>query len=323
MRVQVDAALFRSAAARLELIALVHLVQRGHTVEISPLDAPELADWLSQLGSLAAEYKALIELSLEESARFPAARRLRVVNQPLSRWSNDPLELTLPDALAFLQRPLRVLVENLRRDGAFLRAVGWRFREAFDRLLREFRLELSHGGGLEEMLKLVETHQDELWKQRTFVVFDSDALAPDHPSKPSEDLRRSCTAARIPHHRLFRRNAESYLPAPALEAWAKKRPAAQRDKQLRKVRVFDKLRADQRHHFNLKAGFDGDRERSDREIGFLLFADLQQPVYEILKTGFGREIANIFNETIPYFWLSNDDQDTEMAVLFKSLLEHA
>ncbi|NJL27903.1 MAG: hypothetical protein HC897_08385 [Thermoanaerobaculia bacterium] len=173
------------------------------------------------------------------------------------------------------------------------------------------------------MRKLVEAQQDELWKQRTFAVFDSDALAPGYPSKPSEDLRKSCTAALVPHHRLFRRNAESYLPVPALEAWAKKLPVAQREKQLRKVRAFAKLRADQRHHFNLKAGFDGDRVRLDREKGSLLFAHLHQPAYELLRAGFGREIANIFNEANPSLWFSNDDQDTEMTALFKSLLERA
>ncbi|NJL27904.1 MAG: hypothetical protein HC897_08390 [Thermoanaerobaculia bacterium] len=119
MRVQVAASLFRSAAARLELIALIQQVQRGHTVEVHPLDAPELSDWLGQLGPLATEYRALLDLSLEEAARFPAARRLRVVDRPHSRWSSDPPELTPIDTLAFLQRPLRLLIENQRRDGLF------------------------------------------------------------------------------------------------------------------------------------------------------------------------------------------------------------
>ena len=107
--------------------------------------------------------------------------------------------------------------------------------------------------------------------------------------------RRSGTPAQAsPTTNLFRRNIESYIPGPALNAWAyvgTGRTARRRRGPI--VDAFCRLGETQRHHFNLKGGFAADATRTDANAG-----DLYDGVAEsdrmTLSSGFGSHIGDLF-----------------------------
>ncbi len=321
MRVRVAAVLFTAERDRRELVELLGCVERGHIVEIDPLDAQELEAWLDGLGRLQEEYRLLLELALEDAASSAVGAQVHVVDEPASDWQSTPLRLTLRDTLEILRRPLSLLVENKRRDGAFLKAVGWRYARFLERLERQYRLEITHGGGLQEMGQLVQEHKEPLWRRRAFAVFDSDALAPRQQSTASTTFGQVCREAGIGYHRLHRRAAENYLPPATLLAWAKGLYGQRREQHLKRARAFDRLSPEQRHHYNMKRGHRGDTERQNHDLGRAMFDGLDQQSMQALDEGFGKSIGDLFAEGIEPALLQQDDQEPEMSTLFEALLE--
>jgi hypothetical protein len=321
MRVQIAAALFSNEGNRLDLVELLGFVRHGHIVEVDPLDAPELAAWLESLGRLQEDYRSLLELAIEDAARLAPGIQARIVDEPSSNWDQMPLCLTLRDTLELLRRPLSLLVENERRDGFFLKAVGWRYLRFFERLEKQYRLKITHGGGLQEIGKLIQANLKPLWRSRTFTVFDSDSLAPGQPSAASTALSEICQTAGISHHRLQRRAAENYLPPPSLIAWAKSLYGQRREQSLKVARAFGRLNAEQRHHFNMKNGHRGDARHDDRELGRAMFREVDRRTMRTLDKGFGGNIAALFDEGVEPSVLRQDDQDSEMSALFEALFE--
>lgn len=321
---RVAAALFADERYRRDLVELLGCVERGHIVEVDPLDAPEVDAWLGGLGTLGVEYRFLLELAIEDAARSAISVQARVVDEPASTWDYEPLRLTLGDAMALLRRPLALLVENKRRDGACLKAVGWRYRRLLERLEDQYRLEIAHGGGLEEMRQQILEQGARLWRQRTFAVFDSDALIPQQPSARSTALGQTCRNAGVSYHRLWRRAAENYLPPAILLGWAKGLSGKRRETHLKRAKAFSRLKfAEQRHHYNMKSGHRGDAKRKDRDLGRALFEKLDEPTMRALHEGFGNAIDDLFVGDIEPALLQQDEQDAEMSALFEALLERA
>jgi len=320
MRVRITAGLFADDRARRQLVDLLACIERGHIVEVDPFDAPELEAWLDGLGRLEEDYRSLLDLAIADAATAGMAAQVYVADEPASDWRREPPRLTLGDTLKLLRRPLALLVENERRDGTFLKAVLWRYAGFLDRLEEQDRLKITHGGGLQEMARLVQHHQEPQWRQRTFAVFDSDALAPEFPSAASAALGQICREAGIDFHRLRRRAAENYLPPAALLAWARSLHDKRREQHLKRARAFGRLRPEQRQHYNMKRGHHGDAGRKDRDLGRALFEGLDEAARQALDEGFGEAIGDLFIGGLEAEWLQQDDQDNEMSALFEALL---
>ncbi|MFC7693838.1 hypothetical protein ACFQY5_34220 [Paeniroseomonas aquatica] len=105
-------------------------------------------------------------------------------------------------------------------------------------------------------------------------MFDSDALRPNVPSDQSERLKSKCLETGLPFHQLQRRSIESYLPLPALSGWA------YNERKYRAVRhpifqAYSAMSKVQKHHYNLKNGFEADAKRQGSNAGDL-YEDLEQ-----------------------------------------------
>jgi hypothetical protein len=112
------------------------------------------------------------------------------------------------------------LKENRRNDPAFLRATatGWR-KDKLKILAKNDWLKFEGGGGIGEILKYAEEILGQPDKYlRNFLLFDSDALKPNEPSKQSQEVVAVCHLI-IPCHQLKRRAIENYLPYETLSIW--------------------------------------------------------------------------------------------------------
>lgn len=309
MRALIDPSAFIDPGAwQLELVNLFRFALDGrHSVVPDPFDAPEFEAWLKQRDAgIQDECRFAVESSLDLEKRRSHELEIRITSTKAPRWG-DPIELTLKEALRFLDQPLAVILEGGRTDRDFLLAVADRHqRKALEEGLERRWFRVDHGGGLEEMAEqLREKVSIPGALLRTFWIFDSDALAPELPSPASQKLRRLCQRKLSygQSHQLARRTAENYLPIPAIrEIWTQ-----EKDRKARrgKSRAFEKLDAPQRHHFNMKSGLGGDRKRIDayqakkstREIARRaeqLYGNLDRETRKVLDVGFGGKVRDLF-----------------------------
>ena len=315
--------IFASPHNRLDLLTVLQLgFMSWHWVQTDPPYEP-LADrninrWLHQRDE---ETRKEVELALEigmEQAVFGLSSDLsiRIGDVQAAEWANPP-RLPLPEALRLLHKPLRLLVENQHNDGAFLLAVApspWRSR--LDEALAQGRVEIGHGGGSDMKTQLDKASLEE--GLRLWALFDSDAREPGRPSAASEALRQICLRKGIPYHQLSRRASENYLPVQALQAWAHTSPGNLRASRRRRTDAFASMRPDQRYHYNMKHGFQGDRKDSIPPH-YGTYAD-----HADLQNGFGGDIASLYyQEHFPVReeWLAKDGQQAETLAMVQSILK--
>lgn len=312
MIVTVEEDVFVVSADDLDLYQIIRLgFQERHYLLIDPPFHPHgtgpVNQWLERHHHrLRDAIENALEFGMEAVASGPSPRpktEIRVANIPRPNWDLAVPKIPLGDACRLLETPLRLLVENRRNDGAFLRAYAK--PEQIERLKRAERkgwIEIVQGGGLSEILHRVNedgcspTHALRLW-----VMFDSDARAPfdpetkeaqpHGPSKQSRRVREACKNAcgnlGLYAHQLRRRSIENYIPAQVLREWGKKN-----SKQSPKISAFLSMTAEQKHHFNMKGGFSADRKSAPPGIS-PLFSGVDQ--HEHLQNGFAG-LADFFHE---------------------------
>jgi hypothetical protein len=341
MRVILEQSIFSDPLLNpLKLYSLLDLSIEGrHLIQTDSLDSKEMSDWLNKQGGnqewceWALTTRGFREDANENPNAPPFTIRVGNVNQSL--WNQATPLLSLEDASQFLTQPLTIFLENRRNDRDFLETVAILVtvgtnevgelvsgRDELKRLYEKSWIKFETGGGLGEVLKYVE---EELYDKperylRCFILFDSDALRPGKPSKNSIDVVEACH--KIPcfdnhYHQLMRRAIENYLPMEVLdEVWAK-----QQAPRKRKVRAFRKLKPHQRHHFNMKKGFQGDAQHSTK-VGNL-YEDLDALTKQRLTSGFGGKIAELFKQEPPQIkveWLLQDNQLLEIEPLVLKIL---
>jgi hypothetical protein len=313
---------FASPHTRLDLLAVLQLGFDWHRVQTDPPYEPAanrgINRWLQRLDERTREEAELaLEIGMEQAVfGLPSDLSIRIGDVQTAEWTANPPRLPLTEALRLLRKPLRLLVENRHNDGAFLRAVApspWRshLRDALDR----GQIEIEHGGGSDMKTQLERASLEE--GLRLWALFDSDAREPGRPSAASEALRQACLRKGVPHHRLSRRAIENYLPAKALQGWAHNSSGNLRTSRRRKADAFASMRPDQRHHYNMKHGFQGDRKDGIPSFyeDFAGHSDLQE--------GFGRDIASLYHQEpliIREEWLDKDGQLQEMLSMVQSIL---
>jgi hypothetical protein len=251
--------------------------------------------WLAaQSRELRDEIELALELSAQAEALEPSHAAVEVVCTAPSDYLATPLRVSLYDAQRFLESPFVILLEDERSDRAFLeRMMTVEERRFFERRMQAGFVRVDHGGGVESMTRRI-THEaavSEMRHQR-WVLFDSDAMRPRAPSVASDALRRACRD--ITHHQLRRRYVESYLPHKALHGWASGQPRREvREERLARFRTFVAMTDDQRHHYNMKRGFEADAKRTDATAGDL-YASVSQAARQVLAHGFDSDIAELF-----------------------------
>jgi hypothetical protein len=256
---------------------------------------PSIAAWFSaQSPGLREELELGLDLSVQAEALEPSRTTVQITGSGPPDFESDPLRVPLAGARQFLDSAFVILLEDANSDRAFLeRMLTDQERDFLRRRIGAGAVRIDHGGGTGSTTRRVRVdatapaNRHLLW-----VLFDSDAMQPGQPTAASERLRAAC--GRIPHHQLHRRYAESYLTLRALEdrATNSTRPG-QRETRLRHYRAFARMRDEQRHHYNMKEGFDGDAGRRDATAGQLYDA-LSDSDRRLLADGFGRDVNDHF-----------------------------
>lgn len=187
-----------------------------------------------------------------------------------SDWPS--LRLTLQDALALLQEPVHLVLENEWNDFAFVAHLAGPTDGPALRSLREApgRLHVHGGGGgaaktwLEYLAEPPSTSQKWRLVLRTWVLFDQDSGGLDarEPSQAADLMRQACERVRTAFHDrlswacLRRREIESYVPDAGLLAEA----TAARAAMVQQVIAWRAAPGSERHGwaFDLKKGLRGD-----------------------------------------------------------------
>lgn len=310
-------------------------VEGRHRVLVEREDGP-FSSWFGALSPEIQEEVAQARAwSIGQSERNPSDVSITVDDCARSAWGVGIL--AIHDALALLQKPFRIFLENGFSDRRFLLAMleaamgstpaadGRAYREEFERRAEREWLELEGCGGVDGLKKRVRWAGKETERVlRCAALFDSDATEPARsPTETAAERRRrahqasqaaaqACESSRISFHMLHRRSIENYLPVATLRRHAK--PADGRE-----ARAFEKrckaleVLGLERHVYNMKGGLDGDRGRSPAPPAWLP-PERTTP----LEKGFGGDIAKLFerpdcaaaivddrtacNELRPFLW---------------------
>lgn len=319
MRVIIEDTVFSSPRTdTLDLLALLHFGYEGrHRVQTDPLSSPTVDSWLGQMPeTLRDECLLALESGLELEARAPSRTTVRVGDVPEPRWNRTEPLLPLKSALQVTTRPFSVLLEDNLSDRHFVLAVATEERrKALGKMVKEAWLEFTHAGGITNMLRRVKQLSSPEEALRTWVLFDSDAMRAGHPSQQSAEVADACQKFSLPCHQLSRRAIENYVPVPALRKWHRTRQQKQR------VRALGRLASEQRHYYNMKRGFAGDRSR-EAEAGNL-YDGLDANIRNVLAHGIDEHIAELFSEAeypMEAWWFVQDGQSSEAAAMLDTLL---
>ncbi|MCP4697327.1 MAG: hypothetical protein GY862_10810 [Gammaproteobacteria bacterium] len=293
MKVIIEASVFTDPQiAQTDLHALFNMgCKRRHWLQTESVQ--EVKNWLQrQEPKLQAEYELALEDGIDQDVLHPAVHTLRISCRESAEERQDEMTLPLAEAITFLHRPLKILVEDNINDKNFMlaAATGENKQKLHECLEKEW-IEFEHGGGMGSIQSRVKIiRSDKQMLMSTWVLFDSDALCPGNPSEQSERLRRLC-GNEVEHHQLQRRAMENYLPVPLLEKWA----GGDWEKR-RKIKVFKRLTEPQRFHFNMKGGFKADQDRDDAERAGNLYEGTGKKDRTTLHTGFGGNIGELFGK---------------------------
>jgi hypothetical protein len=284
------------------LVTLIsHAIDDRHRVEFDE-SHPHVEAWVSQQAEgLREEIRVALEVSAQAEVLEPSHTVVEVTCASASDFEDSPIRLHLNDARQFLERPLVVLLEDQVSDRGFLaRMMTDEERRFFDRRAALGFIRIDHGGGLGSMTRRVtQDAASPATRHRLWLMFDSDAMQPGQPSRDAERLR--IASARVAHYQLGRRYMESYLPRPALMAWAANQANRRvREERLAKVRAFVDLSEDQRHYYNMKEGFAGDVARiaNSADSPGTLYDDVPDDSRRTLDAGFGSDIGDLYQQGV-------------------------
>ena len=336
MRVLIETSLFAPPQATVDLVRLFLLGVVGrHRIQVEDDNAPDFQVWLRSIGrALEEECREAINSGYELDIREPSQIEVRVARLAAPDFSSTVPRLPSTDALRLLSRPFRIIAESDLNDRSFLLCMCTKEqREFLVRHENEGFLEFENGGGLSHMyeraLALGTGPHAPADIRLTWFLFDSDALQPPPEGSPSEQsnkLKDACEQAGLAHYQLRRRFIESYLPLRALAGWVTLAPNREgREQRRQRYEAFARMkRPEQRHHFNLKKGFEGDRKRIDNgEMDGGLFDDVSEVDKIALNKGLGQNLAELYDppgQKVTDVDLMHDGGWVEMAPVISALI---
>ena len=280
---------------------LLYACQGRHVVSFDP---PESLDQCLTMfsGNVGLDYKNLIEATARHATGLPADAATVLVKLTATPVWDDPVaQLSLDDALRVLDEPLSILVEDIEADWSFL--LGIMRASERDKLLMAVEhnwVKPIHGGGSGLKKQLLSRLQMAHKILRTFALFDSDRLHPDElisdwtPIGPCEgynieQVARSYLPCR--YWMLERRSIESYMPKSHI---AKMINNVHRDAS----DAFFRLTPAGRWYFNMKSGFNGDRDAKKKARQKDLYNAVSLADRAALQTGFSGQLAKQYQQAL-------------------------
>lgn len=320
MKVILEASLFIGQTSLGDLVSLSRFaVYERHKILVEDDVGEEYMSWLAELPeSLRSDWQQGLDFSILNDAIIESHFCLRVAAVTIPSWDDIP-RVSLRAAVDFLSRPFIILFENGINDSQFLLAMCNAAEAAF---LKDFQrrgyVTFENGGGITEMRRILDEHvagrpgaSMEYW-----AMFDSDARRPGEPSKQAKSLRERCIALRVGWHMLTRRARENYLPKNTLRLWTFSRHDRSRENLFR---AFLNLRDDQRFHYNMKRGFDGDR--ASAEMAGDLYNDVSDPLRADMAGGFGASIGDLFHNSVAFDDVQRDGARHEFEPVVGRLIQ--
>jgi hypothetical protein len=350
MIAEVEEAVFSSSRTTcLELLAIVELCSSDRHILLTdpvwdPGNLPIIDAWLASWPQpLGAEIKLVLdEGPVAFARRTKTTSRIRIVDAVASDFRHAIPLLTVSDALRVLSAPLRLLLENGRNDGAFLKKmIPPQWRQSFIDALESRWAELETGGGITELaLRVKQLAKDPRAWMRLWVMFDSDARDPNVPSTQSVRAAAACASCTEPWSvvplQLGRRAIENYLPPTALFGWAELASGPEKKRRREAAEAFRDLSPAQRAHYNMKSGLFGELPRQRREWYIQqqstqlqpqdlepLFRALPEESVRRLHSGFGPDVASLYGDDVVLSeaMLAREISHQERAALLQSLFD--
>lgn len=284
-----------SAAADLMVLLWLGATMRHRIVVADDRDTA-YTGWLAALDpATRAEWERVVGDGLGQHAKEPSQYEVWVAARGPSTWAAPMPTLTVADAVEFLQRPYRILVENGFSDRAFLLSFSDPRTRAFleERIAREW-VEVEHCGGNDHLEKRAkEIRKQPSARMRCSALFDGDGMQPNQPSAKSASIQAICYPD-VHHHQLERRAIENYLPRAALERWARRAQGRARIHREAQVDALFALQDGQRAHYNMKGGFKKDEPNAHR--AGTLFSGVSDESRRLLYEGLGEDIAGLYRD---------------------------
>lgn len=322
MNIVLDVRLF-DAPPPYHLLSTVlnHVLEGRHRLAISNDADPAFTTWLELHQQDKSDWHLAIDSSVKLEALEPS-KRVVLVTPGNTDWSTIPPRLTLSDARKIAGDPFRVYLENSLNDRHFILAMASpEQRASILKHETDGTLRFDNGGGINNLLLILQAGSlDPSFRNGVGAIFDSDARQPGIPSQVSASVLKFCTGNGLWHHQLNRRSIENYLVTSALSFWTFGRPRERR----RRKPIFDaflKLNRDQRAHYNMKHGFEGDKPNA--VMAGNLFQGLAPETLAFLNDGFGL-VAKLFAD-FPFQekHLRSEGMWSEMSPVISELLAMA
>lgn len=207
--------------------------------------------------------RELLEKSYVQATAYPddvPRKVVRIHVAPPGRLhevdGNEPLDLSLGDAVKYVKQPLKILVENVINDGKFLR----KYLKAVDSDLVDLLEDhdppvvFDHSGGKAEMLNHLKDRLDSVAQHRVplrlLVIFDSDACYPTHVTSETNSIKQACETAGLNYHCFEKRSIENYIVDRELDEYSRQFPDL-----AGAIEFFRGLSRTQKDFYPIKKGF--------------------------------------------------------------------
>jgi hypothetical protein len=271
-------------------IELTALIANSRHVVIADVSTSAFDQWSNVAGAFGLRLRKMITIS----ARLVTAGVVQTkiyVHSEKTVWAGPVPKLSVEDARNYIPIPFKIFVENNDADKAFLMA--YLNKDSREKLLDlELRhwIVFVHGGGTGDLQKQIAWESKNTMRAdlRCFAYFDNDGLKPASPSAKTLQVIAECVRSQIRYHQLSRRAIENYLPLSALELWASIQNNRRAQHTRRQLSPFKKLSDDERNHFNMKAGPNGDNDA-------VAYPALSAYELRQLYKGFGKRVATIYS----------------------------
>lgn len=317
MLVQVHSDLFEDEACWRQLDALLErALNKKCYLDALRFEDAYANDWVNQLDNARRQdWITVTEWAARDAAAF-RLRKLVAAKSTVVKLS----QLSLIDAIALIDQPVKIWVENDRNDRRFwLSMMPDDQRTMFLDFERRRIFEFTSRGGLDELRASLaeQVKRGAVSSMDSWVLFDSDGEIPGHRSASAAAMIQFCKDNDLFHHCLNRRAIENYIPRAALWHWAQGASGEKKRKRQKVVAAYQNMTSDQRWHYHMKSGWP---EKPSSQAN-LLYASLSLKDRNILKDGIANDIATVYTLYGPdiYKWTKNEGLDAGVEATLESL----
>lgn len=206
----------------------------------------------------------------------------------ISMDNNDSKSYSIENLNEILSKKAIVILENEFSDSGFLDSVLHSQGRDWLLKLKNTAWEVKGTGGCGEIPKAI---RSEVAKSkgilRLFVIHDSDKIHPGADYSVAQlNIIKAANDNNVICHTLSKREIENYIPDESISNLDYSRKVM--------IENFKFFTSDQKDHFDYKFGFKkkGGYWKKDDEMFNGLFTSLDDNVYDALKNGFGKNIAD-------------------------------